>query len=66
MHKQNSSTRRAGTYPPYSEDRQQEISNVDFLLLQKKGEEEEEDRDGERNGVSRENNTCPNGKGQKQ
>lgn len=36
---------------------------MDFFLLQKKGGEEK-DRDGERNGVSGENHTCPNGKGQ--
>lgn len=36
---------------------------MDFLLSQKKGGEEK-DRDGERNGVSGENHTCPNGKGQ--
>lgn len=56
--------RRAGSYPPWSEDSEQEIGNMDFFLLQMKGGEK--DRDGERNGVSRENATCPNGKEQYQ
>lgn len=37
---------------------------MDFFLLQMKGGEK--DGDGERNGVSRENATCPNGKEQYQ
>jgi len=58
LHWQNSPT-------PQSWDSQQETSNMDFLLSQKKSGEEK-DGDGERNGVSGENDTCPNGKGQNQ